>query len=59
MGRLPLQIACLFIASVMVYATLFATGYVLYGETVSALVAASVAVGSAIFLKISWKKITS
>ena len=58
-GNLPLQIACLFVASVMVYAILFATGYFLYGQIVAALGAAVVAIGSALFLKFSWKKITA
>ncbi len=50
-GQLPLEIAAMFIGCVTVYASLFATGYWIYGESTSALISTLVALigGSLLF----------
>lgn len=57
-GRLPLQILAMFVGCVTVYATLFGTGYFIYGNTTSAMISLVVAiVGTGILYSI-WNKIT-
>jgi len=54
-GQLPMEIGLMLVGSIMVYATLFAVGFWIYGNVVSASVATVVAiVGGVIILK-SWK----
>lgn len=55
-GQLPMEIGLMLVGSVMVYATLFAVGFWIYGNVVSASIATVIAiVGGVIILK-SWKK---
>ncbi len=56
-GQLPLELLCFLIGCFTVYSTLFATGYWIYGETSSALVASVIAVLGALFLFRSWGKL--
>ena len=57
-GQLSLEIACMIIACFTVYGALFATGFWIYGQTVSALIATAVAVGGGIFLFRIWGRLT-
>ncbi len=57
-GQLSLEIACMIIACFTVYGALFATGFWIYGQTVSALIATAVAVGGGIFLFRIWSRLT-
>lgn len=55
-GQLPMEIGLMLVGSVMVYATLFAVGFWIYGNVVSASLATVIAIiGGVIILK-SWKK---
>lgn len=56
-GQLPLRILGMLVGAVAVYATLFATGLFLYGETVNALIATVVAVATTVGLFTIWKRI--
>ncbi|NET32463.1 MAG: Na+:solute symporter [Cyanothece sp. SIO1E1] len=56
-GQLPLELLCFLIGCFTVYSTLFATGYWIYGETSSALIASVIAVLGALFLFRSWGKL--
>ncbi len=56
-GQLPLEIACMFIGSLTVYATLFATGYWIYGRLIPATIATILAAGGALFLFRAWEKL--
>jgi Na+/proline symporter len=54
-GQLPMEIGLMLVGSIMVYATLFAVGFWIYGNVVSASIATVVAIiGGVIILK-SWK----
>lgn len=54
-GQLPMEIGLMLVGSVMVYATLFAVGFWIYGNVVSASIATVVAtIGGIIIIK-SWK----
>ena len=55
--NLPLGILCMFIGCAAVYATLFATGYWLYGDRTPAIIATVIAVISAFLLIAFWGKI--
>ncbi len=55
--NLPLGILCMFIGCAAVYATLFATGYWLYGDNLPAIISTIIAVVSAILLMAFWNKI--
>lgn len=56
-GQLPLELLCFLIGCFTVYATLFATGYWIYGQTSSALIASVVAGLGGLFLFRSWGKL--
>ncbi|MEL7338972.1 MAG: Na+:solute symporter, partial [Bacteroidota bacterium] len=56
-GQLPLELACFLIGSVTVYAALFATGFWIYGETTSAMIASGLAIGGGIFLFRVWNQL--
>lgn len=56
-GQLPLEIACFLIGSITVYATLFAAGFWIYGESTSAIIATGLALGGGIFLFRVWNQL--
>lgn len=56
-GRLPLEILCMFIGAISVYATLFAVGFWIYSNTMAASIATGVAVVGGIFLFRVWEKV--
>lgn len=56
-GQLPLELLCFLIGCFTVYSTLFATGYWIYGQTSSALIASVIAVLGGLFLFRSWGKL--
>ncbi len=56
-GRLPLEIAAMLIACLMVYAALFATGFWIYGNTLAGSIATGTALVSAGVLYGIWKKL--
>jgi len=53
-GKLPLEIACLFIGAITVYSTLFAVGFYLYNNLMAAGIATGVAAVGGIFLFRVW-----
>ncbi len=55
-GSLPLQILAMFLACLMVYAALFGTGYILYGQMGNGAMLLSVAAMLAVALGVLWKK---
>jgi hypothetical protein len=46
------------LGSMLVYATLFATGYWIYGETTPAVISTVIAVISAIGIILTWNKVS-
>ena len=56
-GRLPIQILCMFLGSVMVYAALFCVGFWLYGQTSDAIIATLVCVVCGGGLFALWKRL--
>ncbi len=56
-GKLPIQILCMFIGSIMVYAALFCVGFWLYGKTGDALLATGISVACAVALMRLWRKL--
>ncbi len=56
-GKLPLEIACMLIGCLTVYAALFGTGFWIYGNTSAALIATVVAAIGAWFLFRVWHQI--
>ncbi|MEM8489151.1 MAG: sodium:solute symporter family protein [Bacteroidota bacterium] len=58
-GQLPLEIAGMVIGCVGIYATLFATGFFIYGETTNAIIATVVAVGAVYSVLKLWPKLSS
>jgi SSS family solute:Na+ symporter len=56
-GKLPIQILCMFIGSIMVYAALFCVGFWLYGQTGDAILATAISVGCALALMRLWRKL--
>ncbi|WP_373520532.1 sodium:solute symporter family protein [Aquiflexum sp.] len=55
-GQLPMEIGLMLVGSVMVYATLFAVGFWIYGNVVSASIATVIAIVGGIIIIKSWKK---
>jgi Na+/proline symporter len=51
-------ILCMVLGSMLVYATLFATGYWIYGETTPAVISTVIAVISAIGIILTWNKVS-
>ncbi|MFK7845147.1 MAG: sodium:solute symporter family protein [Rhodothermales bacterium] len=56
-GQLPLELGGMLLACVAVYATLFATGFFIYGETGSAIIATVVAVGCTLSVLKLWPRL--
>ena len=56
-GKLPLEIAAMLVGSLSVYSALFATGFWIYGNTMSGLVSTIVAAGGAYFLFRVWNRL--
>ncbi|WP_194775164.1 sodium:solute symporter family protein [Pararhodonellum marinum] len=56
-GSLPLEIGLMLVASIMVYAALFATGFWLYGKVEMAIVSTLVALTGGFIVLKSWKKL--
>ena len=57
--HVPFGLFCMVLGCVVVYGALFATGYWIYGQTGPAVIATLAAVGGAIGLVASWKRITA
>ena len=57
-GQLPLEITGMLLGCAAVYATLFATGFFIYGEIPQALVASVVAVGSIVSVLKLWPRLS-
>jgi|AntRauTorckE5430_2_1112549.scaffolds.fasta_scaffold02295_2 SSS family transporter len=58
-GQLPMEIGAMVIACFTVYSALFATGFWIYGNTISAVVSTSVAVVGAVLLMLLWKRLNA
>ncbi|MBV6652145.1 MAG: hypothetical protein KI786_00205, partial [Mameliella sp.] len=56
-GQLPLEIAAMVVACFTVYAALFATGFWIYGNTMSAIISTAVAGGGAFALMAFWRRL--
>ncbi len=56
-GNLPMQLLCVFLGSVMVYAALFSVGFWLYGQWQDAALATAACVGCALGLGWAWRRI--
>ena len=56
-GRLPMEIGLMLIASFMVYSTVFATGYWIYGNIVPAVITTVISVLGGVILFAAWNKI--
>ena len=56
-GKLPMEIALMLIASIMVYAALFATGYWIYGNTVPAVITTVIAILGGVVVFRAWSKL--
>ena len=56
-GQLPLEILSMVMGCIAVYGALFATGFWLYGETASAMVATVITGGAGYFLFWVWSKL--
>ncbi|EOZ96018.1 sodium-solute symporter, putative [Indibacter alkaliphilus LW1] len=54
-GQLPMEIGLMLIGSIMVYAVLFAVGFWIYGNTLSAIIATVVAILGGVIIIKSWK----
>lgn len=58
-GQLPMEIGAMVIACFTVYSALFATGFWIYGNTMSAVISTSVAVVGAVLLMLLWKRLNA
>ncbi|HMP12503.1 MAG TPA: hypothetical protein PKD70_01400, partial [Saprospiraceae bacterium] len=56
-GKLPLEIACMLIACITVYAALFSTGFWIYNNILAAIIATVVALVGTILLLNIWRKL--
>lgn len=56
-GQLPLEIALMLTGSIMIYAALFAVGFWIYGNMLSAIIASIVAFAGGVIIIRSWKKL--
>ncbi|PRY89746.1 sodium:solute symporter family protein [Mongoliibacter ruber] len=54
-GQLPMEIGLMLVGSIMVYAVLFAVGFWIYGNTLSAIIATVVAIAGGVIIIKSWK----
>lgn len=55
-GQLPMEIGLMLVGSVMVYAALFAVGFVLYGNFVGALIAGAVSLAGGFIIIRNWDR---
>jgi Na+/proline symporter len=55
-GRLPMELALMLIASVMVYSTVFATGYWIYGNLIPAIITTVISILGAAIVLGTWSK---
>jgi len=55
----PLGLLCMMAGCAAVYGTLFATGFLLYGNVIPAVILAVVAAASAVFLFKTWRKVSA
>jgi SSS family solute:Na+ symporter len=55
-GRLPMEIGLMLVASIMVYAALFASGYWIYGNTVPAVITTIIAIIGGVIVFRAWGK---
>ena len=55
-GRLPMEIGLMLIASIMVYAALFASGYWIYGNTLPAVITTIIAIIGGVIVFRAWGK---
>ena len=58
-GSLGMEIGLMMVGTVMVYAALFSTGFIIYGEIAQGVIAGAVAVAGGLFILFSWKKLNS
>jgi Na+/proline symporter len=58
-GSLGMEIGLMMVGTVMVYAALFSTGFIIYGEFAQGVIAGAVAVTGGLFILFSWKKLNS
>lgn len=56
-SQLPLEILCMFIGCITVYAALFATGFWIYGQTGGAMIATVLTLGGGLFLFRAWDRL--
>jgi Na+/proline symporter len=56
-GRLPIEIGLMLIASIMVYATVFATGYWIYGNVTAAVITTIISIIGGVVIIANWKTI--
>lgn len=56
-GKLPMEIGLMLVASLMVYSTVFATGYWIYGNTVPAVITTAVSIIGGVVLFKAWSKL--
>jgi len=56
-GKLPMEIGLMLVASLMVYSTVFATGYWIYGNTVPAVITTTVSIIGGVVLFKAWSKL--
>ena len=54
-----MEIGLMMVGTVMVYAALFSTGFIIYGEIAKGVIAGAVAVAGGLFILFSWKKLNS
>jgi Na+/proline symporter len=57
--QVPLGILCMISGSLLVFSTLFATGYWIYGYTLGAVITTVVALFLALFLALAWGRMTT
>lgn len=57
-GRLSTEILMMFLGCIGVYALLFSMGFVLYGQSVNAVIGIIIAIGSGLLMKNLWRKIS-
>ena len=56
-SQLPLEILCMFIGCITVFTALFATGFWIYGQTLTAIIMTIIALGGGFFLFQVWNKL--
>lgn len=56
-GQLPLELLCMLIGIASIYATLFATGFWIYGKIAPAVILTVIAIGSTLFIIRTWGRL--